>query len=273
MKRVKKAIIPAAGYGTRNLPITKVLPKEMIPICGRPAIDYIVQEAIESGIEDILIVVSRSKNLILDYYDTNPELEEYLKAHNKAELIEKLQIPNVRIQYVRQNYASGLGSAVNLGKRFVGDEPFAVLLPDEIILSKNNPPLLQLIDMYQNYKAASIIGLKVVDDSLLKNYGVISPKQIADNQYKIEDIVEKPQESPPSNFAVIGRYIFEPTLFDYLEKTKPGIGSEMQLTDAIKLMLKKHPSYATVIKGKTYDVSKIPEYIALINKVWKSTEK
>ncbi|MEY2194324.1 UTP--glucose-1-phosphate uridylyltransferase [Neobacillus sp. BF23-41] len=268
---VRKAIIPAAGYGTRTLPITKVLPKEMLPICGRPALDFIVEEAINSGIEQILIVVSRSKNMILDYYDRSVELETYLEERNKTHLLKEISLPNVHFQYVRQTYARGLGEAILLGKQFVGNEPFAVMLPDEIILPNEKEPLRQLIDMFTEVKG-NIVGVKKMDPSQLKNYGVIQPELFKNTQYKIKDIVEKPQESPPSDLAVIGRYIFNPIIFSYLENVKPGVGGEIQLTDAIKAMAKEYTSFGLEVEGKCFDIAKMSEYVDLINYIWDSKE-
>lgn len=268
---VRKAIIPAAGYGTRTLPITKVLPKEMLPICGRPALDFIVEEAINSGIEQILIVVSRSKNMILDYYDRSVELETYLELKNMTHLLKEISLPNVHFQYVRQTYARGLGEAILLGKHFVGNEPFAVMLPDEIILSNEKEGLRQLIDMFTEVKG-NIVGVKKMDPSQLKNYGVIQPELFKNSQYKIKDIVEKPQESPPSDLAVIGRYILNPTIFSYLENVKPGVGGEIQLTDAIKAMAKEHTSFGLEVEGKCFDIAKMSEYVDLINNIWDSKE-
>lgn len=261
---VRKAIIPAAGYGTRTLPITKVLPKEMLPICGRPAIDYLVEEAIKSGIEQILIVVSRSKNMILDYYDRSVDLENYLEEKGKQHLLKEIELPNVHFQYVRQSYARGLGEAILLGKHFVGNEPFAVMLPDEIILSDQQPPLHQLIEQFKKQKG-NVVGVKEMDPSLLSNYGVIEPEVLTNKAYIIKDIVEKPQESPPSNLAVVGRYIFEPEIFRYLETIKPGVAGEIQLTDAIKAMAKDYTSYGMEIEGQSFDIAKSSEYVKLIN--------
>ncbi|WP_462413425.1 UTP--glucose-1-phosphate uridylyltransferase [Neobacillus sp. Marseille-QA0830] len=266
---VKKAIIPAAGYGTRNLPITKVMPKEMLPICGRPALDYIIDEAINSGIEQILIIVSRSKNMILDYYDRSLELETYLQEKGKSDLIKELELPNVHIQYVRQPYANGLGDAILLGKQFVGDDPFAVMLPDEIILSETKPALLQLVEMYNLYQG-NILMLKKVEDHLLRKYGVVKPEFFNGPQYKVKDIIEKPESSPPSNLAVIGRYILEPSIFNYLEGVTPGKGGEIQLTDAIKSMLQDTPCYGLELLESRYDIATTSDYIRLINDIYKS---
>ncbi|TGA98710.1 UTP--glucose-1-phosphate uridylyltransferase [Sporolactobacillus shoreae] len=261
---VRKAIIPAAGYGTRGLPITKVLPKEMLPICGRPAIEYIVQEAIDSGIEQILIVVSKNKDMILDYFDRSLELEAYLEKKNKTDLLKKLDQPKVHIQYIRQPYPAGLGDAVRLGKFFVGQEPFAVLLPDEIVVSKDKTALRQLIEKHSTLKG-NVLGLKRVDPSELKSYGVVDPQKLDDRTFKLKNIIEKAQHSFPSNLAVVGRYVLEPAIFNYLDRQKPGVGSEIQLTDAIKEMLSDGPGYGIEISGQRFDISKMPEYVSLIN--------
>jgi UTP--glucose-1-phosphate uridylyltransferase len=265
---IKKAIIPAAGYGTRSLPITKVLPKEMFPIGVKPAIHYIVQEAVEAGIEQILIIVSRTKNLIVEYFDHSLELEAFLEKENKAHLLKDLSIPNVQILYTRQPYARGLGDAIRLGKTFIGNEPFAVLLPDDIILSKEKPPLKQLIDVYEA-KKSSVIGLNMVTDEHLKNYGVIKGKSEENGLIEIEDVVEKPKTNPPSNLAIIGRYVFTPAIFHYLEDLQPGVGGEYQLTDAIKDMLNDYSVFGKVINGKRYDIGKAEEYIDLLNLIYK----
>ncbi|PLS17566.1 UTP--glucose-1-phosphate uridylyltransferase [Bacillus sp. M6-12] len=269
---VKKAIIPAAGYGTRNLPITKVLPKEMIPLCGRPAIDYIVEEAIGAGIEQILIIVSRSKNMILDYFDRSPELEHHLEAKGKNHLLKEMALPNVQIQYVRQPYIKGLGDAILLGKQFAGNEPFAVMLPDEIIFSDKKAPLLQLIELHKSFRG-NAIGLKFMKDSELKKYGVIeAQKNNGCPQIQITDIIEKPESSPPSNLAVIGRYIFEPEIFTYLENTTPGVGGEIQLTDAIKSMIRDFPAYGLEMEGERFDIATKSDYVKLINLIYSREE-
>lgn len=262
---VKKAVIPAAGYGTRNLPITKVLPKEMFPINGRPAIDYIVEEAERAGVTEILIVLSRSKSMIMDYYDRSLELEAFLEYKNKQHLLDKIKIRNVHIQYVRQPFANGLGDAIKLAKAFVGNDPFAVLLPDEIMLSKKKSPLVNLIEVYNKYNG-NVIGVQKEHEELLKNYGVIRGAKMKSNTYELLDIVEKPKNNPPSNLAVVGRYILKPAIFAYLEKQTLGINGELQLTDALKEMLKKEKAYGVEIKGDRYDIAKYSDYVKLINK-------
>jgi UTP--glucose-1-phosphate uridylyltransferase len=269
---IKKAIIPAAGYGTRGLPITKVLPKEMFPICGRPAIDFLVDEAVKSGIEQILIIVSRSKNMIMDYFDHSMELEAHIKANNKENLLKELSLPNVHIQYVRQSYARELGEAVLLGKHFAGGAPFAVMLPDEILLSDGKPPLLQLIQIHQKYKG-NVIGLKKIALTEIQQYGVVKP-QILNNpfEYKITDIIEKPLDNPPSNLAVIGRYILLPEILKYLETIEPGVGGEIQLTDAIKEMLIDFPCHCLDLEASRFDISKTADYVKLINLIYHSSQ-
>ncbi|KGP91099.1 UTP--glucose-1-phosphate uridylyltransferase [Pontibacillus chungwhensis BH030062] len=261
---IKKAIIPAAGMGTRSLPITKVLPKEMFPICGRPAIDYLVEEAIEAGIEEILIVTSRSKDMIIDYYDRSIELEEHLKAKHKSDLIKIITPPNVHLQYVRQIEPTGLGSAILLGKSFVGSDPFVVMLPDEIMITKEENILTQLINMYQSHKG-NIIALKKVRKNELKHYGVVEAEEISKECYKVLDIIEKPQLNPPSQLAVIGRYVFDPEIFQYLSDLKPGVGAEIQLTDGIQKMLANKDCYGIEINGDRYDIAQETEYVKLIN--------
>lgn len=267
MKKVKKAIIPAAGYGTRSLPITKVLPKEMFPVNGKPAIHYIVEEAVAAGIEEILIVVSRNKNMILDYFDRSLELETFLEKTNKLHLLDVTFSPNIHIQYVRQPFAEGLGDAVALGKRFVGNEPFAVLLPDDIFLSPKTAPIAQLINTFNKYES-TVIGLQSVDLDFLKNYGVIKEKKINEGLYQVLDIVEKPKTAPPSNLAVTGRYIFNSSIFSFLEKVGKGAGGEIQLTDAIKALLAVENCFGINIVGDRYDIGSEKDYVSLINKLW-----
>jgi UTP--glucose-1-phosphate uridylyltransferase len=268
MKTIKKAIIPAAGYGTRSLPITKVIPKEMFPIGGKPIIHYIVEEAAASGIEEILMIVSRNKNLLVDYFDRSLELEAFLEKANKIHLMEAVKVPDIHIQYVRQTQADGLGGAVNLGKSFVKDEPFAILLPDDLILNQHKPGLRQLIDVYERHQS-SVVALKETEKEQLKNYGVIKGNEISPGLFELIDIVEKPKHSPPSNLAVIGRYILDPSIFSFLEKQTPGVGMEIQLTDAIKSMLSKNKCYGLEIEGDRYDIGNEQDYIKVLNKNFK----
>ncbi|MBS4213305.1 UTP--glucose-1-phosphate uridylyltransferase [Neobacillus rhizophilus] len=259
---VRKAIIPAAGYGTRNLPITKVIPKEMLPVGFKPAIHYIVEEAVQSGIEQVLIVTSNSKNAIMDYFDHSLELETLLRSKNKEYLLKHLELPNAEIFYTRQSYARGLGDAIRLGKEFIGNEPFGVLLPDDFVISDETPALKQLIDVYKETNS-SVIGLKQVQQEHLKNYGVI---QCSDktNPIEIENIVEKPKTDPPSDMAVIGRYIFTPEIFKCLEDITEGVDGEIQLTDAIKNLLGTQSIYGKIISGDRYDIGILEEYVELM---------
>ncbi|MDP4144454.1 MAG: UTP--glucose-1-phosphate uridylyltransferase GalU [Bacillota bacterium] len=252
---VKKAIIPAAGLGTRFLPATKAQPKEMLPIVDKPTIQYIVEEAVASGIEEILIITGRNKRTIEDHFDKSVELEDELQNSHKEELLELVQdISNlVNIHYIRQKEPRGLGHAISLAKTFVGKEPFAVMLGDDIVDSEV-PCLKQLIDCYDEYKT-SIIGVQPVNKEDVYKYGIINGKEIEKRVFKINDMVEKPKvEEAPSNIAILGRYIINPDIFEILDNTKPGKGGEIQLTDALKELLKQEAMYAYSFEGKRYDV-------------------
>ena len=264
---VKKAIIPAAGYGTRGLPITKVLPKEMFPIGTKPAIEYVVEEAIESGIESILIIVSKTKSLIIDYFDYSLELEAYLEKNNKTHLLEKVKRLDIKIYYTRQPYARGLGDAIRLGKEFVGDDPFAVLLPDDIILGEKGCGLGELVKVYQDTKS-SVVGLKKVEPHLLENYGVIKGTEMKTDLFEVKDIIEKPKSNPPSDLAVIGRYIFTPEIISCLENLPPGVGGEIQLTDAIQKLLQNEKCYGQIIAGERFDIGTESGYIHLLKTIF-----
>jgi UTP--glucose-1-phosphate uridylyltransferase len=252
---VKKAIIPAAGLGTRFLPATKAQPKEMLPIVDKPTIQYIVEEAVASGIEEILIITGRNKRAIEDHFDKSVELEDELERSNKEELLELVQnISNmVDIYYIRQKEPKGLGHAISRAKTFVGNEPFAVMLGDDIVDSEV-PCLKQLINCYDKYKT-SILGVQEVKKSEVSKYGIVEGIEIEDRVYKVKDMVEKPKiEEAPSNIAILGRYIITPNIFDVLEKTKPGKGGEIQLTDALKELSKQEAVYSYCFEGKRYDV-------------------
>lgn len=228
---IHKAIIPAAGYGVRNLPITKAIPKEMFPIAGRPTIDYIVEEAILAGISEILIVCSRHKTAIMDYFDRSIEIEWFLSSRGKEHLIPSIRPPKVRIHYIRQHEALGLGHAVLQGKSFAEGDPVAVLLPDQVSLSRKSM-LMPLIRSYRTH-STHIIGLQRVPAQMLRQYGVVSVEPLQQREYAIRSIIEKPKTNPPSNLAIMGRYLLLPEIFDSLKETKPGIGGEIQLTDAL----------------------------------------
>lgn len=253
--RVRKAIIPAGGLGTRFLPATKAQPKEMLPIVDKPTIQYIVEEAIQSGIEDIIIISGRSKRSIEDHFDKSYELEEELRKKNNEELLEIVQsVSNLaNIHYIRQKEALGLGHAVNCAKSFIGDEPFAVLLGDDIVDAKT-PCLKQLIDVYDKYKF-SVLGVQQVEQEDISKYGILDCKAIEERVYKVSDLIEKPEiKDAPSNIAILGRYIITPRIFDCLNKVKPGKGGEIQLTDALKLLSNIEDVYAYDFEGKRFDV-------------------
>ncbi|MCR1875983.1 MAG: UTP--glucose-1-phosphate uridylyltransferase GalU [Paraclostridium dentum] len=254
-KTVKKAIIPAAGLGTRFLPATKSQPKEMLPIVDKPTLQYIIEEAINSGIEEILIITGRNKKSIEDHFDKSVELELELQQKGKTEMLEMVQeISNmVNIHYIRQKEPKGLGHAIHCAKSFIGDEPFAVLLGDDIVDS-DTPCLKQLIDAYDEYKT-SILGVQEVAREDTNKYGILDCKYIEDRVYKVKDMIEKPNvEEAPSNIAILGRYIITPAIFEILENQAPGKGGEIQLTDALKTLASHEAIYAYNFEGRRYDV-------------------
>ncbi|OAA86870.1 UTP--glucose-1-phosphate uridylyltransferase GalU [Clostridium ljungdahlii] len=252
--KIKKAIIPAAGLGTRFLPATKAQPKEMLPIVDKPTIQYIVEEAVSSGIEEILIITGKNKKSIEDHFDRSVELEDQLKKDNKTTLLKLVQnISNmVNIYYTRQKEPKGLGHAISLAKNFVEDEPFAVMLGDDIVDSKT-PCLKQLIDCYNNYNT-SILGVQPVKEEAISKYGIISGIEVEKGIFKVKDMVEKPTaQKTPSNIAILGRYIITPKIFEMLEKTKPDKKGEIQLTDALKELVKTEAIYGYCFEGQRYD--------------------
>lgn len=256
MKKVRKAVIPAAGLGTRFLPATKAQPKEMLPIVDKPTIQYIVEEAVASGIEDIIIISGRNKRAIEDHFDKTYELEELLTKKGKWRDLEDIQsISNLaNIHYIRQKEAQGLGDAIYCAHRFIGDEPFAVLLGD-IILQSEQPALAQLIDVYEQQQT-SVIGVQAVNMDEVHQYGVIDPKGeiIKNKPIEVKGFVEKPKaEVAPSNLAIMGRYVLTPNIFNALKVTKPGAGGEIQLTDAIALLNHSERIVAHDVQGKLYD--------------------
>ncbi|WP_026078354.1 UTP--glucose-1-phosphate uridylyltransferase GalU [Saccharococcus caldoxylosilyticus] len=254
---IRKAIIPAAGLGTRFLPATKALPKEMLPIVDKPAIQYIVEEAVASGIEDIIVISGRSKRSIEDHFDKSYELEETLFKKNKQTLLKEVQkISNLaNIHYIRQKEPKGLGHAIYCAKSFVGNEPFAVLLGDDIVNS-SKPCLKQLIEVYNRYHS-SIVGVQQVEEDDVSKYGIIKPKgnEIEKNVFHIETLVEKPKkEEAPSRFAIMGRYILRPEIFDILKDLPPDSSGEIQLTDAIRIMNQSQAVLAYHFQGRRYDI-------------------
>lgn len=254
-KSVKKAIIPAAGLGTRFLPATKAQAKEMLPIVDKPTLQYIIEEAIESGIEEILIVTGRNKKSIEDHFDRSVELELELEQKGKTAMLEMVQdISNmVNIHYIRQKEPKGLGHAIHCAKSFIGDEPFAVLLGDDIV-DASTPCLKQMIDAYDEYKT-TVLGVQEVARENVDKYGILDVKHIEDRVYKVKDMVEKPSiEEAPSNIAILGRYIITPEIFNILENQAPGKGGEIQLTDALQKLATKEAIYAYNFEGRRYDV-------------------
>lgn len=257
MKKIRKAIIPAAGLGTRFLPATKSLPKEMLPIVDVPTIQYIVEEATKSGIEEILIITNGNKHVMENHFDVNYELETRLHESGKEKEVAQIRaIANMaNVYYVRQKEPKGLGHAVLCAKAFVGDEPFAVLLGDDLIINKNGEPVLkQLIDAYDKTDS-SIVGVQEVERKNVSKYGVVKPVKEDGRLIQISDFVEKPAvEVAPSNYAVLGRYVLTPRIFDILETQKPGKGGEIQLTDAIRTLMDEQNVYAYDFEGYRYDV-------------------
>ena len=252
MKSIRKAVIPAAGFGTRFLPATKAQPKEMLPIVDTPAIQYIVKEALDSGIEEILIITGRSKRAIEDHFDSSVELEELLQKQGKNKQLAMVKdLADIKIHFIRQKSPRGLGDAVLCAKAFIGDEPFAVLLGDDIVYNPEKPCLQQLMDCYEQHPGI-ILGAQFVPNEKVSSYGIVSGEPLADNLYRVHGLGEKPSvDKAPSNLAVLGRYILTPDIFDILENTKPGVGNEVQLTDA--LAASKTDTYALAYEGVRYD--------------------
>ncbi|UQZ84342.1 UTP--glucose-1-phosphate uridylyltransferase [Paenibacillus konkukensis] len=253
--KVRKAIIPAAGLGTRFLPATKAMPKEMLPIVDKPTIQYIVEEAVESGIEDIIIVTGKGKRAIEDHFDNSFELEQNLLEKGKLELLNEVQKSSkmVDIHYIRQKEARGLGHAVWCARKFIGNEPFAVLLGDDIVKAEK-PCLRQMIEQYNKYNS-SIIGIQPVEATEVSRYGIVDGFSLEERVYRVNSLVEKPkQEDAPSNLAIMGRYILNPRIFDILENQTPGAGGEIQLTDAIAELNHMEAVFAYNFEGIRYDV-------------------
>lgn len=254
---VKKAVIPAAGLGTRFLPATKAQPKEMLPIVDKPTLQYIIEEAVASGVEEILIITGRNKKSIEDHFDKSVELELELENKGKTDLLEIVRgISNmVNIHYIRQKEPKGLGDAIYCARYFIGDEPFAIMLGDDMVDNGQGPPCLkQLIDAYETHNA-SILGVQEVDKENTDKYGIIDGQKLSDNIYKVKALVEKPDpDQAPSNVAILGRYIITPQIFDILGQIPPGKNGEIQLTDALEILKDKEDMYAYVFEGRRYDL-------------------
>ncbi|MCU9600047.1 UTP--glucose-1-phosphate uridylyltransferase GalU [Pallidibacillus thermolactis] len=259
--KIRKAIIPAAGLGTRFLPATKAMPKEMLPIIDQPTIQYIVEEAVEAGIKDIIIVTGKGKRAIEDHFDYAFELEETLIKRGKLDLLEKVRHPSeVEIHYIRQKEPKGLGHAIWCARKFIGEEPFAVLLGDDIFVSEQ-PSIKQLIDVFRQ-KSGSVIGVEQVAPEVTERYGIVEPGICEDRIYEVLNLVEKPVKGQaPSNIAVVGRYVLTPEIFPVLEFQQPGADGEIQLTDALQTLNQFQRVYAYEIEGKRYDIGNKFGYI------------
>ncbi|HEX6278840.1 MAG TPA: UTP--glucose-1-phosphate uridylyltransferase GalU [Pyrinomonadaceae bacterium] len=252
--KVRKAVFPAAGLGTRFLPATKASPKEMLPLVDKPLIQYAVEEAVESGVESVLIITGRDKNAIEDHFDISPELERNLKNKGKEDLYNLVRsISDIaRISYTRQKEALGLGHAIYQAKDFAAGEAFAALLPDDVI-DADVPALKQMMDVFETYQAP-VIATMQVDGEAISRFGVIDAEEVEPGVFKVNDMVEKPAfADAPSDLAIIGRYIFTPDIFEAIERTEPGAGGEIQITDAMRLLLKERPLYAVRLEGNRHD--------------------
>jgi UTP--glucose-1-phosphate uridylyltransferase len=256
MKKIRKAVIPAAGFGTRFLPATKAMPKEMLPIVDKPTIQYIVEEILDSGIDEILIISGHAKRAIEDHFDSSPELEMHLYEHGKMDMLREIQrISGITVHYVRQKHMRGLGDAINCARAFMDGEPFGVILGDDIVYNDGKPALKQLVDIY-NETGSTVLGCQEVAPEQVSSYGIVKGHETGKpHLLKVEDMIEKPSvEEAPSRTAVLGRYVITPDIFPILEETKPGKGGEIQLTDALRVMAKNGNVYAYCFQGKRYDV-------------------
>jgi len=252
--KIRKAIFPAAGLGTRFLPATKASPKEMLPLVDKPLIQYVVEEAVASGVESILIVTGRDKSAMENHFDISFELEHLLKERGKQDALEAVRAISeiARISYTRQKEALGLGHAIYQGKDFAAGEPVAALLPDDIVIGEK-PGLQQMVEVFEKYNAP-VIATMQVDGPHISRFGVIDAEEVEPNVFRVRDMVEKPPyEDAPSDLAIIGRYIFTPDIFGAIERTEPGAGGEIQITDAMRLLLKDRPIYALKLDGRRHD--------------------
>lgn len=252
--KIRKAVFPAAGLGTRFLPATKASPKEMLPLVDKPLIQYAVEEAVASGIDSILIITGRDKSAIENHFDISFELEHLLKEKGKIGMFEHVRAISemARISYTRQREALGLGHAIYQAKDFAGDDPFAALLADDVV-DAETPALQQMVEVFEKYDAPVIATMQVEGDAISR-FGVIDAEEIEPNVYRIRDMIEKPAPADaPSDLAIIGRYIFTPDIFQAIERTEPGAGGEIQITDAMRLLLKERPLYAVKLEGRRHD--------------------
>jgi len=257
-----KVVIPAAGLGIRFLPATKAQPKEMLPVVDKPAIQYVVEEAVASGMTDIIMITGRGKRAIEDHFDKSYELEHKLRESGNSEALAEVQriASMADIFYIRQKEQLGLGHAILCAKKHVGNEPFAVMLGDDIVVNER-PCIGQLVEAFEQVKS-SVVGVEQVPKSRIQRYGVIKGKRFKDDLYKVEDLVEKPTpEEAPSDLAIIGRYVFQPEIFSFLEKIGPGKGGEYQLTDAMRLLCRKNGLYGLKFKGRRYDIGSKADWV------------
>ncbi|MEF8848653.1 MAG: UTP--glucose-1-phosphate uridylyltransferase GalU [Candidatus Thermoplasmatota archaeon] len=267
--KVKKAVVPAAGMGTRFLPVTKSMPKEMLPLIDIPAIHYVVSEAVESGIDDIIIITGRGKRAVEDYFDDSPELEMHLEKQGKDDLLELVRDISslVNVHYIRQKEPRGLPDAIIQAERHVGDEPFAVLLGDDIIKG-DKPCTKQLMDVFEEKECSVLAGQEVPPEEISKYGSIKGDREAIDegnNLYHVKDIVEKPEpDVAPSNIAAIGRYVFTPEFFDCIKKTEPGLHGELQIADSIKILMESQSVYASEFSGKRYDIGDKSGYVKAI---------
>lgn len=267
MQKIRKAVIPAAGFGTRFLPETKAMPKEMLPIVDKPAIQYIVEEILASGIQEILIISGHAKRAIEDHFDSSPELEQHLMESGKLKELEEIRkISDIKVHYVRQPYMRGLGDAILCAREFVDGEPFGVILGDDIVYTGNGEPALkQLMDRYYE-TGSTVVGCQVVPEEKVSAYGIIQGERTENpDLVKVVDMIEKPSiKEAPSRFAALGRYVITPEVFDILEQTKPGKGGEIQLTDALRVMAQCGNVYAYNFTGKRYDTGNKLGYLKAV---------
>ncbi|MDD9177570.1 UTP--glucose-1-phosphate uridylyltransferase GalU [Aliivibrio sp. A6] len=264
---IKKCLFPAAGYGTRFLPATKSMPKEMMPVVNKPLIEYCVEEAINAGMDGICIVTGRGKHSLMDHFDKNYELEHQISGTNKEELLEDVRelIDAANFTYIRQREMKGLGHAILTGRELVGDEPFAVVLADDLCVNEEQGVLSQMVALYKQFRC-SIVAVEEVPDDETHKYGVIAGEMIKDDLYRVDNMVEKPEPgTAPSNLAIIGRYILTPDIFEILETTEPGKGGEIQITDALLKQAQSGCVLAYKFKGKRFDCGSVEGYIEATN--------
>ncbi|CAM3724476.1 UTP--glucose-1-phosphate uridylyltransferase [Vibrio aerogenes CECT 7868] len=264
---IRKCLFPAAGYGTRFLPATKSMPKEMMPVVNKPLIEYGVDEAIQAGMDGMCIVTGRGKHSIMDHFDTNYELEHQIKGTNKEDLLIDIRqiIETTHFTYIRQREMKGLGHAILTGRELVGDEPFAVVLADDLCVNETDGVLAQMVSLFKQFRC-SIVAVQEVPENETHKYGVISGEMIKDDIFRVDDMIEKPEPgTAPSNLAIIGRYILTPDIFDLIEQTEPGKGGEIQITDALLKQAQSGCVLAYKFKGKRFDCGSVEGYIEATN--------